>query len=167
MAANQNLPEWVAVLQALLVPVIAAVGAWIALQQMHLATVRIRHDLFDRRFAILQSTQGIIDVIASHRKIPPDVFAEFATSVGAARFVLDERLSKYLREVLRHVSAFQNIQTLLPDMPPGDDKSKAICVSGSELGWLIDQSDGLGEKFQPFLQLEQRWSICDRRGSSR
>ena len=51
------LPLWVQVLQALLVPVIAAVGAWVALQQMYLARVKLQHDLYDRRYAVFQRIQ--------------------------------------------------------------------------------------------------------------
>ena len=57
MHADPTLPQWVVILQALLVPAVATVGAVIALQQLHLARVRLQHDLFDRRFAILQTTQ--------------------------------------------------------------------------------------------------------------
>ncbi|MGC8477406.1 MAG: hypothetical protein ACP5NP_13715 [Acetobacteraceae bacterium] len=167
MAAEAHLPEWVAVLQALLVPVIAAVGTWIALQQMHLSRVRLRHDLFDRRFAILQATQGMLESVIMEGKISTDNIVKFATAVAAARFVFDDRLALYLREILDHASKAHSIQEALRDMQPGEAKQKAATDKGHEIKWLIDQRGSLGEKFQPVLQLERRWTFCSRRGLSR
>jgi hypothetical protein len=167
VAAEAHLPEWVAVLQALLVPVIAAVGTWIALQQMHLSRVRLRHDLFDRRFAVLQATQRLLDAVIMDRKISTDVFVTFATSVGAARFIFDDRLARYLREVLDHASRLYSIQMVLQGMPAGEKREKASVDEGLEFKWLIDQKGGLGEKFQAILQLEPRWTFPGRRGLSR
>ncbi len=57
------LPAWVQVLllvlQALAVPVIAAAGVWIARQQMHIARVKLQHDLYDRRYAVFQALSWI------------------------------------------------------------------------------------------------------------
>jgi hypothetical protein len=55
MMGSSSLPLWVQLLQALAVPVIAGVGAWVALQQMYLARVKLQHDLFDRRYAVFQA----------------------------------------------------------------------------------------------------------------
>jgi hypothetical protein len=155
VAAEAHLPEWVAVLQALLVPVIAAVGTWIALQQMHLSRVR------------LQATQRLLDAVIMDRKISTDVFVTFATSVGAARFIFDDRLARYLREVLDHASRLYSIQMVLQGMPAGEKREKASVDEGLEFKWLIDQKGGLGEKFQAILQLEPRWTFPGRRGLSR
>ena len=159
MPANQPLPEWVSVLQALLVPVIAAVGAWIALQQMHLARVRLRHDLFDRRFAILQSTHKMLLCVMAEAKISGDVFASFAAGVGAAKFVFDETLFIYLREVQERAAKLRSIQIVLPAVGDDQERAKAAQAEGIELACLIKQLDGLGDKFKPFLQLEQRWTL--------
>jgi hypothetical protein len=52
-----SMPFWVQVLQALAVPVIAAAGAWVALQQMHIARVKLQHDLYDRRYAVFEAVR--------------------------------------------------------------------------------------------------------------
>jgi hypothetical protein len=66
--SSSSLPLWVQVLQALAVPVIAAVGAWVALQQMHIARTKLQHDLYDRRYAVFQAVRRFLDE-ASVQKI--------------------------------------------------------------------------------------------------
>ena len=59
MSDNSLLP--VAILQALVIPAIAAVGTWIASQQLHIAREKARYDAFDRRwerrFAVYEATR--------------------------------------------------------------------------------------------------------------
>lgn len=61
------MPFWVQVLQALAVPVIAAVGAWVALQQMHIARVKLQHDLYERRYAVFEAVRRFLDEAVSHK----------------------------------------------------------------------------------------------------
>ena len=66
------LPLWIQWLQALAVPVVAAVGAWIALQQMHLARVKLRHDLYDRWFAVYQADRKFSAEVLTHATVEDD-----------------------------------------------------------------------------------------------
>jgi hypothetical protein len=50
MADCSQLPSWVSYSQALAVPVLAAVGAWIAARQMLIADEKLRNEAFDRRY---------------------------------------------------------------------------------------------------------------------
>jgi len=55
------LPLWVKALQALAVPVIAAVGASVAVQQMVIARVKLQHDLYDRRYAVFDAVRAFLN----------------------------------------------------------------------------------------------------------
>jgi len=158
MQAGQGLPEWIGIVQALLVPVIAGIGAWIALQQMHLASVRLRHDLFDRRFAILQSTQRMLVEVLTDARISDGTFAHFSAGTGAARFIFGESVADYLHEVRGHAVKLYSLQTVLRDMEAGHEKARAASAEGAEVQWLVEQLDGLGARFQPYLQLDRRWN---------
>jgi hypothetical protein len=61
------LPPWVQILQALATPVIAIVGAWVALEQMKIARVKLRHDLYDRRYAVFQSARSLLNEVISDK----------------------------------------------------------------------------------------------------
>ena len=159
MASSKQLPEWVAVLQALLVPVIAAVGAFIAWQQMQFSRIRLQHDLYDRRFAIFRSTEQMLMSVAVEGRVSDDVFLPFAAGVGAARFVFDGNLSEYLLEVLKHAIALQRAQSQLRGLPACQSDPSAVDTEAKELTWLVEQGRGLGDRFRPFLQFDRRWTL--------
>jgi len=82
------MPLWVQVLQALAVPVIAAVGAWIALQQMYIARVKLQHDLYDRRYAVFEAVRRFLDEAVSQKIVSPETLHSFALRTGDALFLL-------------------------------------------------------------------------------
>ncbi|MFB9127118.1 hypothetical protein E2553_40290 [Paraburkholderia dipogonis] len=57
------MPVWLQVVLGLTAPMIAAAGAFVAFQQWLLGRRGLKHDLFDRRWAVYASTN---DVIAAH-----------------------------------------------------------------------------------------------------
>jgi hypothetical protein len=72
------LPSWVQILQALAIPLIAAVGTWVAIQQMRIARIKLHHDLYHRRYAVFQAVRRFSSVarhLACVRHRPAD--AEF------------------------------------------------------------------------------------------
>jgi hypothetical protein len=157
MHSDLPLPEWIRVLQALLVPAVAIAGVWIALQQMHITRVKLRHDLFDRRFAVLQACQNLILTVTINANIDGDTYQSFAIAASTARFLFDDDLFAYLQDVRTHATKLITTKTVLPDMPPGDKKAAAAARGGTELKWLLEQADELPKRFEPFLQLERRW----------
>jgi hypothetical protein len=64
------LPVWIEWLQALAVPVIACVGAWIALQQMRLARVKLQHDTYDRKHTVFVAVRSLLTVVAGLKRAP-------------------------------------------------------------------------------------------------
>ena len=90
------LPEWaqmlLLVLQALAVPVIAAAGVWIARQQMHIARVKLQHDLYDRRYAILQAVHSMLSEVITSRIASVETYQAFVIGTSNARFLLGDAL---------------------------------------------------------------------------
>lgn len=155
---SSSLPVWVQVLQALAVPVIAAVGAWVALQQMYLARVKLQHDLFDRRYAVFQALRRFLDEAVSEKVVSSETFRAFALGTADAAFLFDDQLGGYLKEMRDHAAQAQSIYITMasvPGMPP-DQKAAASKAAGEHFLWVVNEIDGLAEKFRPFLRLDKR-----------
>lgn len=153
---SSSLPLWVQVLQALAVPVIAGVGAWIALQQMQIARTKLQHDLYDRRYAVFQAVRRFLDEASVRRIVSPETFRAFALGTADAAFLFDDRLAAYLREMRERAAKAQSIFTVMENMPVGDEKARASAAAGEHVTWLMQQIDGLTERFRPFLTLDRR-----------
>jgi hypothetical protein len=150
------LPLWVQVLQALAVPVIAAVGAWVAAQQMYLARVKLQHDLYDRRYAVFEAVRRFLDEAMSNKIVSPETFRSFTLGTSDAEFLFDDRLAEYLREMHTHGAHALSIFFTMEHMPDGEDKTAASKKAGEHQSWLVSQIDGLSARFRPFLELDRR-----------
>lgn len=153
---SSSLPVWVQVLQALAVPVIAGVGAWVALQQMYLARVKLQHDLFDRRYAVFQAIRRFLNEAVSQKIVSSETLHTFALGTADAAYLFDDRLAAYLKEMRDQAAAAQSIYLVMEAMPAGKQKAAAAEKAGEHFSWLVNQIDGLPEKFRPFLTLDRR-----------
>jgi hypothetical protein len=149
------LPLWVQALQALAVPVIAAVGAWVAVQQMVIARVKLQHDLYDRRYAVFDAVRAFLNEAISSQIVSQETFRMFALKTADAEFLFDDGLAAYLREMREHASKAQAIYITMQQMEPGD-QAAAFSAASEHTMWLINQIDGLAARFRPFLVLQKR-----------
>ena len=58
MSAPYHLPAWLLWVQALDVPALAGVGAFLAYQQMQIARTKLQHDLYERRIKVYPGIAG-------------------------------------------------------------------------------------------------------------
>jgi hypothetical protein len=153
---SSSLPLWVEVLQALAVPVIAAVGAWIAAQQMYLARVKLQHDLYDRRYAVFDAVRRFLDEAVATKIVSAETLHSFALRTADAPFLFDD--APYLKEMRERAAKAQSIYSVIEGVPgmPADQKARASQAAGEHLTWLVGQLDGLAEQFRPFLTLDKR-----------
>ena len=149
------LPLWVQALQALAVPVIAAVGTWVAVQQMVIARVKLQHDLYDRRYAVFDAVRAFLSEAISSQIVSPETFRMFALKTADAEFLFDNGLAAHLREMREHASRAQAIYITMQQLEPGDQKAAASRAASEHTMWLINQIDGLAARFRPFLMLQK------------
>jgi hypothetical protein len=158
--AGSSLPLWVQVLQALAVPVIAAVGVWIALQQMHFARVKLQHDLYDRRFAVFQAARKLLAEVLTHGHASDDQIRSYVVGTADAGFLLNRDIATYLEDIRRRASRLGAIKEALRPLPVGEERTALVAQEEQIFTWLMEQLPGrLTEKFKPFLTLEKHSTI--------
>ena len=155
-----SLPQWAQWIRVIGVPIaavaVAVVGSWIALKQKKIASVKLQHDLFDRRFAILESLSRMLNDVAERGGLVDDSYQAFLASVAIAPFLFsDSGLVSYLQEVKAHTVNLMKISPFLSSAVAAGDprREKAAAVKGTEIQWLIGQTNGLADRFQSSLQL--------------
>jgi hypothetical protein len=151
------LPLWIQWLQALAVPVIATVGAWIALQQMHLARVKLRHDLYERRFAVYQAARRFLAEMLTHSGVPDDQFRAYVVGTSDAVFLLNDETSSYLEQIRKTYGRLQVINSTMRSLSDMEQRAALANEERQIIDWLTAQlPDGLVARFRPFLTLEPR-----------
>lgn len=117
---------WIQVLSALAVPVIAGVGAWVAIQQMVIARAKLQHDLYERRYAVFDAVRTFLDEVIRSRVVSSETFQTFVLKTGDAEFLFDDELAAYLKEVREHALKARGIHLVIESWEPGDRKAAAF-----------------------------------------
>jgi len=149
------LPVFIQWLQALAVPVIAGVGVWIALQQMHMAKVKLQHDLFDRRFKIFDAARKFLLDIITHGRPTRENINEYVRGTADAIFLLNKETDEYLIELRKKALASTMIRVQYERLPVGPQRAALVEKEGKHFLWLNNQLEVLFDKFEPFLQLQK------------
>jgi hypothetical protein len=145
-------PGWVQILQALAVPVIAAVGAWVAIQQMRIARIKLQHDLYDRRYAVFQAVRRFLDEALANQLVSSETLRAFVLGTSDAEFLLPDDLAEYLARMSERARTAQSIYMVMPALLPAVSNSRmrqgqlmSICN-----GWA-SKSKGCRRGFGPRL----------------
>ena len=155
---QSQLPVWVAYANALAVPIIAIVDAWIAARQMFIADEKLRYDEFyrqyDKRFAIYEATRKFFARAFEDIDLSEDEVRVYGFCTLDARFLFDDHMANFLREVHRPVATWQEANWMASHASSTDKKSEYEKIRRENLNWIIAQGDeqrGFATKFAPFL----------------
>jgi hypothetical protein len=153
---SQNpLPIWLQFLQALALPAIAGIGAWIAFQQMSMAKIKLQHDLYDRRFKIFGSAQEIIAKIIKGTDISHRDLYDFGVDVEHALFLLNDNIQRHLQRILNKANQLLILKISLDGKPVQSQEDNLISKRAAILRWMGNQPEALTREFKPVLQLER------------
>lgn len=145
-------------LQALIIPVISLIGAWIAVRQMLIADGKLQLDTFERqyerRFAVYEATRKILGDV--FRNISDDDIREYGLSMLSAEFIFDHELWVYLKDIHSQVSAYNYAKSKVEHLPSIGEAEKAEFqkLMKANLDWITQQGDertGFSSRFRPFL----------------
>lgn len=148
-------PHWTAYVSALLVPVVAIMGAIIAYRQWRTAQNKLKLELFERRFAVFDAARKLIGSIMGSGRATDEKVFEYLTGTREAKWLLDKDVAKYLDEELYHkVVDLQALHSELEGLPVGPERTANVQKQSELKKWIYKQYEVLDEKFSKYLQLE-------------
>ena len=137
--------SWIDVLSALLVPIIAVVGVFIAYQQYRINQQRLRHETYERRLAVYKCVQRYLSEIMRDGATTYDRALEFNSEASEATFLFDasvqERIDEIYKKSIRMVFLHQKMYPRdgSPGLPVGEERSKVAEEETELLTWHTDQ----------------------------
>ena len=134
---------------------IAAIAIYIAYQQWSTNKLRLKHELYDRRFKVYKAVQIHLSHVLTHAKIGGEETAALANAMQDARFLMNEKMHNYIHEIYIKSIKMRSKQEQYKDLPVGDERSKLVEEEHENLGWLTDQLPKLHIVFGPFLKLSK------------
>jgi hypothetical protein len=137
----------------LLTPVVGLLGLWIAWQQMRINKDRLRHELFEKRYAIFRAAGTFLGSIMREGKATEKAQADFKAGIQGASFLFDFSVTELLDEIWEKAIDLETKQFEIKDLPVGNERSKLAAEIGELKKWLIHQFKPLEERCSKFLDL--------------
>lgn len=125
--------------------------------QARLATVRLKHDLYDRRFALFSAARSMLGYIFRNGNVSDEVLGSYARDIGVAPFLVSEEVVVYLDHLYTQGAKLSSLNRRLNDreLAVGDERARAAQDEADLFMWFKDQHQELISKFKPFLALDE------------
>jgi hypothetical protein len=144
---------WITVLSALLVPMVAIFGAWIAYRQSVTARNTLKLALFDRRLAVYDAAREFINAARNSRHTSEGEFKYLSGTRGAI-WLFNANIARYLEEdIWRKVIDLWALEDALKELPVGEERSKNVREQRVIKDWLGEQLREMEKMFRPFVHL--------------
>lgn len=146
-------------LSAGLIPVIACVTTYIAIQQYKSNRLKLKMDRYDRRLSIYKSVIRIITIVQQKGSVDFEDIAQFRSSVAEAEFLFNADVSRFLANIDK--TCFELWGTLLAiDALRKDPSSKQqfdnkIESKRQNIEWLVNQFKPAKIIFKPYLDISK------------
>ncbi len=146
--------QWV---QAISIILIAAIGVWIAYQQMTAAHIKLKHDLFDRRYAVYIAFRNFIGGIVISGKPNDEDMRKFFSETSVADFLFNNDIPEYREEVSRRANELRRAEGRLDsESTPQNERERFATISEEGIHWFGKELRALSGKFKPYMLI--RWS---------
>lgn len=122
-----------------------------AKQQADLAKVRLKHDLFDRRFAVYEAARGLLEEVTTVGDASNQALYDFAVALERATFLFTQPVNDYLHEFHEQAWRLHDANVLLSRHHRDD----AVKSKADSMHWLRDQYNVLVQQFREPLALDE------------
>lgn len=147
--------DWIDIVAAVSIPVIAIIAAYIAWQQWKVNERRLKHELFDRNFLVYEAILEFIGSIVRSGEAKDENLYNFNKKTKAAKFLLGEDISEFINKIYNKAIDLQTLDAELEGLPVGDERSRIVRERGEIKKWIYHQFGELDEKFEKILGLEK------------
>jgi hypothetical protein len=145
--------NWITALSsALLTPIVAILGAWIAWAQWKINQRRLQHELFDRRIKLYQVVAAYIANAISLGDVEKGEEYQFLRDTKHSIFIFDKEIADYTDGIYKKSIDLQflsNRQRQLQGKALEEVSEKRQKV----FKWFTDELNTLPKKFEKFLEL--------------
>jgi hypothetical protein len=154
--ASNNLPVWASWVQVLGVPVTGVILTLvIACVQQRLQNIRLRHDLYDRRYRVYGAAKELLASVQVDGSVKRPAFQAFVERTSDAEFLFkNQDIFEYLTKLREKAIRSIHVSTKLSDANlKTKDSDKFADEEGEIAKWFIAQFGTLRDKFKPFMRL--------------
>jgi len=134
----------------LLTPTIAVLAAYIAWQQWRTNHLRLKHELFNRRYELYEVITSFISGIVTRGSVQPNADAQFLRDTKTVTFLFDKRIQAFIEEIYRKAVDLYALHTM-QDRLGGEQLVQNVEAQRKIKEWFFAELMGCPVRFSPFL----------------
>ncbi len=146
-----DIPSATALTTALIAVIVAVItgGQWLTNR------ARLRHELFDRRYAVYEKIAGFIAEILISGKVPEGEPEGFSRRTKTAYFVFecDKDVKALITEIYQHAVKLHALDVTLEGLT-GDERKRNVDSQRAVKDWFQQTLGSLEVRFEKYLKLE-------------
>lgn len=159
-------PHWTTYLTAMMTPVVACFGAWIAYQQWITARDKLRLDLYERRMAVFTAAWETLGVVFTRGDLTREDESTYLQGTAGAQWLFGKEIQEYLgKEFWGQLCELHRYVAEMDGLPPGPQRSELSQKKLEQRKWFYAQSDRMEKLFHPYLGFEHRSISLARKAS--
>ena len=147
--------ENVNALAALLTPFLACIGTYIAWQQYEGNKLKLRHDLYERRFKVFKGLTDLLGFIGREADVQEEQLWTFRKETADSCFLFGKEIPAYLKVIFDNAVELRKQNILITEQlsQPEIERTELIQKNAELLIWFADQFEVSERKFQHYLSL--------------
>lgn len=153
---GDSIKEIATAVSGLLVPLIALFAAYIAYQQYQAAKLKLKMDLFERRFALFETVFDFICHVAAGQKVTAADVIKLDEAKLVSFFVFHGEVPKYIqtvREKAESVTVLNSQAEQIAKLGGSDALTQKRQTQDAEVAWFAEQREKCRNVFEPYLAI--------------
>jgi hypothetical protein len=150
---TSELPGWVSILGALSTPTIAAFGLYIAWRQWRTGRSKLKLDLFEKRYAVLDAARAFVKSVNAEGNATPDAIRSYKIGVAQCEFLFDGKIDRALTAMLVDAYELQTLNLTLGELSDTDERKRNVEQQRIIKERINDQFQETSKQVAPFLNL--------------
>lgn len=137
--------NWIEFISALLVPLLAVIGVYIAYQQYKINEQRLRHETYERRLAVYKVVQRYLSEILRDGNTTYDRAMQFNSDASEAAFLFDKSVQDKIDEIyIKSIDMISYHKQMYPSngssgLQVGEERSRVVNENAKLLKWHLKQ----------------------------
>jgi hypothetical protein len=139
---------------------LALIVALIAYQQFIINRSKLKLDLFDKRYKVLENLRQLMASVLQTGDVDEKILEKYRLSIFGAEFIYDYSINNYLWQVYRMGNRMLRLKNRINNSLHPPETTKFIKEKEDLFDWFVDQFESLDDKFNYYLVIIHETSLC-------
>lgn len=150
---GKDIPGNFAAFQAAALVIFAAAGAFIAWNQMKIARLKLKFDLYSKRNDLYNNVRQFLFSVYDKGNVTDDAIQKFLIGTSDVSFLFGKDIEECLDEVYHHALDLKCDKIVIEEMPIGKERTEIAFKINENTLWLVRQGREMANRFHPYMKL--------------